>query len=113
MYLSGYLHRDPSLGNALMNPTQLTNGHEIKAFEIPQKFMDHLDSFAAEYQEQVKKIKEQCTEVKSFVTKLGIPAKHCAVITDGDLAVPWMTYFEDERRYAKSVSDFGRLECMT
>ena len=95
MYMSGYLHRDPSLGNVLMKPAELTNGYTTKAFEIPKKFMDHIDLFTDErYQETVKKIKEHFTKVKALVTKLGIPTKHFAVITDGDLAVPWMTYLE-------------------
>ena len=66
MYTSGYLHQDPSLGNALMKPVELTNGCTIKAFEIPKEFMDHIDSFTADqYQERVKEIKELCTKVES------------------------------------------------
>jgi hypothetical protein len=45
-------------------------------------------------------------EVQELVVKLGVPTKATAVITDGDLSIPWKTYWDVDRRAAKSVSEF-------
>ena len=97
MYLSGYLHRDLSLGNVLM----LSVGKE-KGFEIPEEFITHLTTL--ENKEAVEEIKEQCKGIQEIVAQMKIPNKPCAVIGDGDLAVCWEKYFSTGRRKGKSVS---------
>ena len=107
MYLSGYLHRDPSLGNVMIisDDQEGLGGEEFqeKEFEIPEEFLKTMDSW--KNQDTVKKIKEQCDRVKRLVVELGIPATHSAVILDGDLAVTWGDYWTENRRLAESVSD--------
>ncbi|KAF9788668.1 hypothetical protein BJ322DRAFT_1183683 [Thelephora terrestris] len=75
VYLCGYLHRDPSLGNVLLAP-----GENKEGFKIPDLLV----------------------EVQELVVKLGVPTKATAVITDGDLSIPWKTYWDVDRRAAKS-----------
>ena len=101
MYLSGYLHRDPSLGNVLIAPVQ--KEQKKKPFEIPKEFMDSLCSLDDKDAEQIR---EQCKRVEELVGKLEIPDEFHAVIGDGDLAVPWKNYFNTDCRTFKSVSDF-------
>ena len=131
MYLSGHLHRDPSLGNILMNPVEPRK----KGFEIPKEFRDYLSSLknkeneeavkdeeavkneevvkneeavkneVAKNKKAVEAIEEQCAKIQELVVKLDISNKHSAVITDGDLAVSWRKYWDADRRTAKSVSD--------
>ena len=69
-----------------------------KEFKIPEEFLADLPDDAAE------EIKELCSKVEKAVTELGIPTEHYAVITDGDLSVPWRKYWEGASRAAKSVS---------
>ena len=99
MYLSGHLHRDPSLGNVLLAPVE-----ETKPFEIPEKFLTHVSSLKDE--KAAEEIKELCGKVEKLVGKLDLPIESHAVIGDGDLAVPWETYWTKDRRVSKSVSDF-------
>ena len=104
MYLSGYLHRDPSLGNVLL----LSVGKE-KGFEIPEEFTTHLSTLEDEEEnkenkEAVDEIKKLCSEIEEIVVKMKIPDRPCAVIGDGDLAVCWKDYFSSGRRMGKSVS---------
>lgn len=55
--------------------------------------------------ETVGVIKDYCDKVKQLVARLGIPATHSAVITDGDPAVPWSDYWSAGRGLANLVSD--------
>ena len=109
VYLSGYLHRDVSLGNLFL----LSEGKE-EGFEIPTGFWEHLSSLeekesVKEIEKQraeIEEIKKQCAEIKEMVVKMKIPNKACAVIGDGDLAINWESYFDTDRRIGKSVSHF-------
>jgi hypothetical protein len=98
VYLSGYLHRDLSLGNVLLASS------EKEKFQIPDEFREHLSSL--EDKGAVEEIWNHCRSIEELVGKLDIPHKSCAVIGDGDLAVPWKDYLIAGRRASKSVSDF-------
>lgn len=95
VYLSGYLHRDPSLGNFLFGRV------ENEGFKIPQDFLD-----GASLLRNGEEIKEKCERVQKLVVKLGISNECSAVITDGDLSVSWKNYWEAGHQVTKSVSDF-------
>ena len=105
MYLSGYLRRDPSLGNILMLSVE-----KKKVFEIPEEFLSHLSTLEnkeenkKKNEEVVEKIKENCEAIRELVVKMEIPNNPCAVIEDGDLAVAWEEYLGAGRRKGKSVS---------
>src|SRR5258708_5671157 len=79
VYLSGHLHRDPSLGNVLIAPMEKD---KQKPFEIPDEFLKRLSSL--ENKEVVEQIKEQCDKVKELVGKLELTGESYAVIGDGD-----------------------------
>jgi len=74
-----------------------------KEFEIPKEFREHISTFGKDTAEVIE---EQCEKVEKVVARLGISHTFSAVITDGDLAVSWKDYWREDRRAAKSVSDF-------
>jgi len=93
--MSGYLHRDPSLGNVLLAPVK-----NVEGFKIPEKFLKHVSSL--KNREAAAEIEKQCEKLEEFVAKLGISNNYSAVITDGDLSIPWRKYWDVDRRAAKS-----------
>ena len=100
LYLSGHLHRDVSLGNTLMTDEPVG----MKKFEIPKEFRDHLESL--QNKEAVGRINELCSRVEQLVAQLGISDQCTGFVTDGDLAIPWRDYWNNECRAAKLVSYF-------
>lgn len=99
MYLSGHLHRDPSLGIFLMVPQEIDP--KGKKFEIEKEFYDSPQDVKTK-----EEIKNLCDKIQDLAIKLRIPNEHSAVITDGDLAIKLSTYWEMDRREARSVSEF-------
>ena len=55
--------------------------------------------------ESVKVIEEQCKKIEELVDNLGISTESCAVITDGDLAIPWKDCCASGDRMVKFLSD--------
>jgi len=98
-YLSGHLHRDPSLGNVLMTDTPVKR----KKFEIPKEFQDHLSSL--QDQTTTDAIRELCRKVEELVDAMNISDDCIAFVTDGDLAISWRDYWTKEHRATKSVSE--------
>lgn len=101
MYLSGYLHRDISLGTVLM----IDEPVEGKRFEIPKEFRDHLSSL--QDRGKAEELEKLCDRVEELAASLGISNKPSAVVTSGDLAVSWRDYLDTDRRAAKTVNKFG------
>ncbi|KAF9781406.1 hypothetical protein BJ322DRAFT_1213405 [Thelephora terrestris] len=80
VYMRGYLHMDPSMGNIMLAPV----GHK-EGFKIPDVFLDCVSSLT-----------------DKLVAKLGVSTKASAVITDGDLAIPWEKFLDLDCRAVKS-----------
>jgi len=97
-YLSGYLHRDVSIGNVLMTEQPVKR----KAFKVPEEFLAHLSSLKNE--SLVAKIRTLCDRVDQLVAELGICDECIGFITDGDLAISWEDCFSKENQETKSVS---------
>jgi len=97
-YLSGYIHRDPSIGNVLTT----ANPVKRKVFEVPEKFLDHLSLLKDKGMEG--EIRVLCERVKQLVVELGISDECTGFIIDGDLAIPWKESFSGEIQGAKWVS---------
>jgi len=74
---------------------------ERKEFEIPKEFQDHVDSLG---QDEADTIGGLCRRVEGLVVKLGTSNQCTGFVTDGDLAISWDNYWDNERRAAKSVS---------
>lgn len=98
MYLCGYLHRDPSLGNVLLAP-----GENKEGFKIPDVFVKHVSSLPNSMAQEIRQL---LVKVQELVAKREVSTKATAVITDGDLSISWKTYWDVGRRAAKSVSEF-------
>ncbi|KAF9778744.1 hypothetical protein BJ322DRAFT_1092398 [Thelephora terrestris] len=94
VYLCGYLHRDPSLGNVLLAP-----GENKEGFKIPDVFLEHVSSLPNGPAEEIRQL---LVKVQELVVSLGVSTQATAVITDGDLSIPWKTYWDVDRRSAKS-----------
>jgi len=74
---------------------------ERKEFEIPKKFQDHVDLLG---QDVADTIGGFCRRVEGLVVKLGISNQCTGFVTDGDLAISWDNYWDNQCRAAKSVS---------
>ena len=94
-YLSGYLHRDPSIGNILMT----TKPVKRKVFKVPEKFLEQLEG--KEFADETMAL---CEQVKQRVVELGITDECTGFIIDGDLAIPWEKCFSEEHQETKVVS---------
>ena len=73
-----------------------------KKFEIPQEFREHFGSLRDA--KAKTGIEELCKQVEDLVVQLGFSDQCTGFVTDGDLAIPWRSYWTEERRAAKSVS---------
>ncbi|KAF9788657.1 hypothetical protein BJ322DRAFT_1050312 [Thelephora terrestris] len=99
LYMCGYLHRDPSLGNIL-----LASGENKEGFKIPDVFLKHVSSLPNSAAEEIK---ERCGKVQELVGKLGVSTKSLAVITDGDLSISWEKHWDmDPRAFRLGTPEF-------
>ncbi|KAJ7727933.1 hypothetical protein B0H16DRAFT_247295 [Mycena metata] len=114
------MHRDISIGNVL-----LTLGEPIayKPFKFEDKILEALwppasvdgttialngMDIATESPSQTSA--QIAKDISALIGKLEIGSKCTAFVTDGDLAVQWATYFDDEHKHAPR---FGTPEFMS
>ncbi|KAJ7727931.1 hypothetical protein B0H16DRAFT_1470743 [Mycena metata] len=113
-YQSGWMHRDISIGNVL-----LTLGEPIayKPFKFEDKILEALwppasvdgttialDGMDIATESPSQTSAQIAKDISALIGKLEIGSKCTAFVTDGDLAVQWATYFDDEHKHAPRFS---------
>ncbi|KAJ6630935.1 hypothetical protein B0H10DRAFT_1773360 [Mycena sp. CBHHK59/15] len=105
-YQWGFMHRDISIGNVLLTKAVVSS----KPFAIVETILTaiyppakgsssdvgNLASALKDTHIQESPARETAEEIMALLRKLQVSAEYTAFITDGDMAVNWKTYFDNE-----------------
>ncbi|KAJ7224247.1 hypothetical protein GGX14DRAFT_649174 [Mycena pura] len=107
-YQSGFTQRDISIGNVLL---AVGNARSKRPFSItgdilsplwPPLSLDAALHSRMKFKESETSASQIASEIMVLVGQLEIKDTFTAFVTDGDMAVNWKTYFNDERNQIKS-----------